>query len=170
MSGLRLREAVRAIVVDQDHRLVLVRFVFPGEGVDGSARTVWALPGGGLEAGEDDRACLRRELREELGLEVPEAPAAPVWTRTHVVPLTGRSDERWDGQTERIYLLRVASFVLRPALSVDELRAEGVHELRWWEPDELAPGAAVFAPRRLPALLRELLQKGPPPAPIDVGV
>ena len=29
---------------------------------------------------------------------------------------------------------------------------------------------AVFAPRRLPSLLRQLLRDGPPPEPLDVGV
>jgi ADP-ribose pyrophosphatase YjhB (NUDIX family) len=31
---------------------------------------VWALPGGGLKRGEDPLGCARREVREELGLEL----------------------------------------------------------------------------------------------------
>ena len=36
--------------------------------------------------------------------------------------------------------------------------------------DELIASDHVFSPRRLPALLAELLADGPPPEPFDVGV
>jgi hypothetical protein len=41
---------------------------------------------------------------------------------------------------------------------------------RWWTRDELDAATALFSPRRLPSLLRELLEHGPPAEPIDVGV
>ena len=59
---LNMRQAVRALLLDDDEHVLLVRFVFP-------TATVWALPGGGLDPGEDDESGLRRELREELGRE-----------------------------------------------------------------------------------------------------
>lgn len=39
---------------------------------------VWALPGGGLARGEDPQAAARREVREELGIEL--ARIAPIGT------------------------------------------------------------------------------------------
>ena len=154
------RAAVRALVIDPDDRVLLVRFVFPETGEE-----FWATPGGGVDPGEQLDQALRRELREETGLEEPELGPV-VWTRRHVFPWAGQT---WD-QRERVVLVRVPAFVPRPHLSSEQLASEGVHELRWWTLDELAGSDANFAPTRIVQFLRQLLEEGPPPAPIDVGV
>jgi 8-oxo-dGTP pyrophosphatase MutT (NUDIX family) len=159
MTAPRLRRAARALIVDPDDRILLVRFEFPD-------RVVWATPGGGIHDGETDEEAVRRELVEEAGLDAFELGPA-IWTRTHHVPLGGG---RWDGQTERIYLVRVPSFEPAPALSSDELRAEGVTAIRWWGRDELEAADELFSPRRLPELVRELLRDGIPSEPVDVGI
>jgi len=152
-TGLPLREAVRAAVLDPDGRTVLMRYV----------DDVWAVPGGGIDPGESDEAVLRRELGEELGLD--EYELGPwVWFREHWYREAG---QRWGGQAERIYLVRAPRFEPVPRL---DLAAENVVEVRWWTLDELLASDAVFAPRRLPGLLRDLLAAGPPPEPVDVGV
>jgi 8-oxo-dGTP pyrophosphatase MutT (NUDIX family) len=160
MSALRLRLAARAVVLDEGDRILLVRFDFGDRGV------VWATPGGGIEDGESDEHALRRELSEEAGLE-GFALGSPLWTRTHRVPMGAG---RWDGQSERYYLVRVSSFVPAPRLSWDELRREGMTAIRWWTQEELEASGELFAPRRLRFLVRELLLHGPPAEPIDVGV
>jgi ADP-ribose pyrophosphatase YjhB (NUDIX family) len=147
------------IVLDDDDRVLLVKFEFP----DG--RTVWATVGGGLEAGETHEDAARRELIEEAGLDGVEL-GSPVWTRTHVFEL----GIRWDGQTETYFLVRTPPFEPRPQHSWAELSAEGVTAIRWWTLAELEATDAVFAPSRLPLLLRELILHGPPAEPIDVGV
>ncbi len=160
---LRIRSSIRALVLDPADRVLLVRFEFP-------TATVWATPGGGQEAGEDDRTTLLRELDEELGLQDVEL-GPHIWDRLHIVPFV---DGRWDGQRDRIYLVRTPEFEPAPRLTWEQLRAERLHELRWWTTAELTAAAAddrvVFAPRRLPSLLGELLADGPPATPIDTGV
>ncbi len=42
--------------------------------------------------------------------------------------------------------------------------------VRWWRLDELEAAETVFAPRRLPLLVRSLVEEGLPTEPIDAGV
>ena len=159
MTEPRLRPAARVILIDDEERVLLVRFDFPG------VPPVWATVGGGVEAGETHEEAARRELVEEAGLEGVEL-GRPVWTRTHVFDM----GIRWDGQDEVFFLVRTPSFEPRPRHTWEQLNAEGVTALRWWTLAELeAAGDVSFAPSRLPELLRGLLLHGPPTEPVEVG-
>lgn len=73
---------VVAAVIERGGRILICQ---RPEGVGQSGR--WEFPGGKREAGEGDRMALRRELREELGVEVTiekriwTAPAGPLELR-----------------------------------------------------------------------------------------
>jgi len=159
VSEPRLRPAARAVILDDDGRVLLVRFDFPGE------PPVWATVGGGVEPGETPEEAIRRELLEEAGLD--EVELGPrLWTRTHVFEL----GVRWDGQSEIYFLVRTSPFEPRPRHSWEQLNAEGVTAIRWWTIEEIEASSELFAPRRLGELLRSLRRDGPPAAPIDAGV
>jgi TDG/mug DNA glycosylase family protein len=150
------RAAVRALVVDASERVLLLRFENPA-----SREAWWATPGGGVEAGESEELALRRELREECGLEVVD-PGPVVWVRDHVFPWEGRLL----AQSERFHLIRVD----RPAVSPTvDLAAEGVHGHRWWTLAELEATEERLAPAALAGALRGLLAAGPPREPLDVS-
>ncbi len=151
---LNLRPAVRALMVDPDDRVLLVRFEFNDVG------TVWATPGGGIEPGEETLEALRRELAEEVGLYDPEVGPC-VWIRTHTDAMGS-----WDGQRDEVYLVRCEAMVPNPLMTWEQLRAEGLHELRWWTLDELAMSSTtLFAPRELVSVVTSIIRTGPPNAP-----
>jgi ADP-ribose pyrophosphatase YjhB (NUDIX family) len=155
-----LRNAARAVVVDQSYRLLLVRF-------EGQGGPLWFTPGGGVEDGETTEDAIRRELREEVGLnDVDLGPL--IWQRTHVFPML---KTEFDGQHEVFYLVRTSKPGTDPTLSEEDLRAEGVTGSRWWTLAELrAAQHERFAPTKLPELFEALINRGPPDEVIDAGV
>ncbi len=165
-DGLRIRPAARAIVMDTDHRVLLVHFDF---GPDNLPTGLWACPGGGIDPGETVEQGLIRELREEIGLVIDDTGPA-VWWKEHVFPMT-----RWDGQQDTFFWLTVEPFEPRPGFSEAELRAEKLDGMRWWPYDEIQhaqrvydegrvddPGYTTFSPRRLGHLLEDLVRDGHP--------
>ncbi|MCS7216785.1 MAG: Ldh family oxidoreductase [Candidatus Bipolaricaulota bacterium] len=104
---------------------------------------LWEFPGGGQEEGEDLRACLARELREELGVEA--AVGEKLGEVVHAYP----------GLTVRLHLFRAR--IVR-----GEPRPLGCAEVRWVPLEELGRYALAPADR---ALLQGLGAgpAGPPP-------
>lgn len=156
---MKLREGVRALIVDPDEHVLLVHFDWDGLEPAGG---FWANPGGGIEAGESRLEALQRELREEVGMVVTSL-STELWTKTAMFPMPG-----WDGQVDHIHLYRSDHFEPAPQMSTAELAAEHIHDIRWWSPEELNNSHATFAPRSLPTLLHQLRQEGIPATPIEL--
>lgn len=161
---MKLRESVRALILDEDDRVLLVRFDWDGLDVPGG---FWANPGGGMEPGESRFDALARELSEEVGFSLAEL-GPEIWTKTAMFPMSECDGQRWDGQVDHVHLLRVPHFTPAPAMTPDQLLAENVHEIRWWTPEEIFSSAATFAPRAMPSLLREVLEGGVPAEPLVI--
>ncbi|HQA29858.1 MAG TPA: NUDIX domain-containing protein [Propioniciclava tarda] len=155
---MRLRQAVRALILDPDDRVLLVHFDLRPRGDE----EFWACPGGGLEPGEDAHAALRRELAEEVGLVDPDIGPA-LWSKVDVW-----SFGDWDGQVDTCHLVRTPAFEPHPDLSRDELAAEFVTGMRWWTPTELAASDVMTSPRSLRDQLRRLLTDGVPAVPVEL--
>jgi 8-oxo-dGTP diphosphatase len=144
---------VGAVVLDAEQRVLLVRRGQPpllGE---------WSLPGGALELGERLEDGIRREVREETGLDVePEAIVAvfdhishadddPVRVRFHYVLVD--------------YRCRLLGGTLASATDVTEARWASWHELT-------GHGAVVIRPFTLSVIRKALDQVTRPSGEYDV--
>lgn len=164
MSPVNLRHSVRAIVLDEDDRILLCRFVIPKP----AGTVVWAAPGGGVEHGETPLAALRRELHEEVGLAVDTDPPH-VWHQQVVAPGHAAG---YDGVVNDYFLVRTASFNPCGAMSVNELAAENVEGFRWWWLRDIADyrGPELLSPRDLATPLTVLIAGGVPARPVPLGL
>jgi ADP-ribose pyrophosphatase YjhB (NUDIX family) len=126
--------AVAAIVVDDDGRVLLARRAFDPDA--GRLDT----PGGFLEEGEDPAEAIRRELREETGLEVEPGRFLGAFV-----------DDYGDGPEAG----SVLNLVWEASIVSGEIRpADDVAELHWFRPDELPEGDDEYAFRWVAPFLK----------------
>jgi ADP-ribose pyrophosphatase YjhB (NUDIX family) len=112
-----------AVVVDDEGRVLLARRA--GE----VFHDYWDLPGGFLDEGEHPLDALRRELREETGLDVEPADFLGVWMDRY-------GDKEDANATLNLYwTARV--------LGGEPEAADDVSELAWFRPDELPPPETI---------------------------
>jgi 8-oxo-dGTP diphosphatase len=116
--------AAAALVVDEDGRLLLARRAYePDAGL-------WDTPGGFFDEGEEPRAGLVRELREEAGVEIA------------VEEFFGMYLDRYGHGDDAPYVLNL---VWRASIVGGELEAaDDVSELAWFASDAL-PSADELA-------------------------
>jgi 8-oxo-dGTP pyrophosphatase MutT (NUDIX family) len=154
------RQAVRGVLIDQKGAVFLMRLHAPKW-----REAWWYTPGGGIDAGEDDLTALRRELAEEIGLDLPkEMIGPPLWRRKFSYDGRGGTFH----QQETYYLVEIDRF--DPAWCGDGDPAVGMvpAEPRWWTSSELREAADPVAPGSLADLLDQLHVDGPPRSVVDL--
>ena len=113
------------LVEDHEGRLLLARRALePFKGR-------WDIPGGFLDEGEHPLDGLRRELREETGLEIEPDEFVGIWMDRY------GGDSTAEATLNLYWTARIVGGEAQPADDVDDLR--------WFGPDELPePGELAF--------------------------
>ena len=128
-SHARFAVTAGAIITDDHGRVLLLKHRFrPGSG--------WGIPGGYIEKGEQPEDALRRELREEAGLELESV--AVMTTRTFKKPQ----------QVEIVFVCRAAGVP-------DQLNYE-ILKAQWFSANELP----ASLPKDQSELIKEALDHG----------
>lgn len=115
-----------------------------------SGQAFWATPGGGLQPNETFEQAAVRELREETGIETPNA-GSHIDERRFIMTLP-------HGETvlaeERFFMLRLPHTMdpRRDQWSALERRVMTRH--RWWSAEALESTHEVIAPANLGDMLR----------------
>jgi 8-oxo-dGTP pyrophosphatase MutT (NUDIX family) len=150
------------VVVDAQDRVLLLR----GGDPQRPGPAVWHTPGGGIDPGESAQHAARRELAEEVGLDLasPDQLGPVVWTRRFQFSFDG---VQYD-QDEVFYLLHVDQH------EVDEsghtpLERRYLSGYQWFSVADLASFDELVAPPDLGEQLQVLLRDGIPDEPVEVG-
>ena len=110
-------------VLTRGDEVLLVRHTYGDSGR-------WTLPGGGVKRREEPLAAARREIREELGVDVDD------WR------LLGELFERIAGKNDRLWCF--ASEIGGRSVQID---AAEIAEARWFAPDKLPPRTMKYVER-----------------------
>ncbi|MBB6730689.1 (deoxy)nucleoside triphosphate pyrophosphohydrolase [Cohnella zeiphila] len=125
---------VAAAIIENDQGKILIARRGPGK----PQARLWEFPGGKLEAGESAADCLRRELAEEMAIEIEPT--------------------EWFGVNEHDYgTFRIRLIAYRAAFAGGEVRLSDHDEYRWAAKREL--DQYEWAPADVP-FVRKLLAEG----------
>jgi len=126
------RIQVAAAVVWRDGRLLLTQRP-PGGPLGG----LWEFPGGKVEPGETHEQALAREMLEELHVRARPGPVLAVDVHRYQ---HGLEVEIW--------------FIACELASDDLVAGPGIHDIRWWNPEEIDLSIVLEGDRRFLAELK----------------
>ena len=148
MSDRHTRIAARAILIDGRKRVLLIWGCDPAKPQEGSW---WYTPGGGVEPGESFTEALRRELQEEIGLNVDHVGEV-IFEETSRFEYDGREFH----QRNLFFEVRVREFEADlSALSTEE--RQGILSVHWLTLDEMRSTPHFIYPPTLPDIVANLL-------------
>lgn len=106
------RVSIKALILDEQRRFLLIK----------EENGMWELPGGGLDFGEDIHEAMKRELKEEMGLESTHIATNPSYF------ITAKHDDKEAWYANVMYEVSVKNLDFVPSEECLEIRYFTVNE------------------------------------------
>ena len=158
--GMKVRKSSRAIVLNKENEIFLFQYMFDYL-EDGKA--IWITPGGGLEEGESFEDALKRELFEELGVQITES-YPEVYYRNPVYTLKNGKKVQ---SVEKFFLVRLEE----DAFSFEHWsKSEKKRMLagKWWSREKIEQSDEEFFSKDILRILNELSCGNYPKEPLEI--
>lgn len=154
------RPSGRIFVIDDDHQALMIRGQDPHNPARGH---FWWTPGGGLDEGEAVDAGAKRELWEEVGLQLDSVDdlGPIVMTRRSVFGM----DNIWYDSYETFFVVRVANGFQPEPQAWEPIEHAAIVEIRFLGADEIRAMDEYVYPLNLPDFLDHLRDHGAPSQP-----
>lgn len=151
------RRAGRGIILDPDHRVLMIHGSDPSDPDRGS---FWWTPGGGVDDHESIADGTKRELWEEVGLRVDELGPV-VLHRVGEFPFGGR----WIRQSEDFFIIELEDRLEPQPRHFEAIEKAAISDMRWLDPTVLASLPDPSYPWCLAELIEHFGRHGRPDPP-----
>jgi 8-oxo-dGTP diphosphatase len=149
-SNMRQRPSARLLVLDEQNRVLLFRFVFKDGALAG--QDFWATPGGAVDPGETFEEAAKRELFEETGIEI-DSIDKHIAEQEFVLPLPNGEHVL---AHEKFFVVRTKNPALTNDHQTDEER-QVMADHKWWHIADLRATSETFFPEDLADILMQTL-------------